>query len=66
MLSLTSFLDIMFLNSLEDVLTFSIPTLESPKKISTTKEMAAIKVELDGMIKSILNNREDLGTDYDI
>ena len=54
------------MSSFEDIITLSAPTMESLEKVLAAKEVAVIKVELDGMTTPILDEREDYATDQDI
>jgi len=50
----------------EDIITLSAPSAESLEKVIAAKEVAVIKVELDGMMMAIPDEREDYTTDQDI
>jgi len=50
----------------EDIIALSGPAAESPEKVLAVKEVAVIKVELDGMTMAIPDEREDFTMDQDI
>jgi len=54
------------MSSFEDIIALAAPVVESPEKVAAGKEVAAIKVELDGMLTAIPDEREDFVMDQDI
>ena len=54
------------MSSFKDIIALSAPAAESPEKVLAAKEVAVIKVELDGMTTANLDEREDFATDQDI